>query len=153
MGHTSDTLCYCADAYIINRGELLLHLHQLYNLWLAPGGHIDPGENPYQAALREAHEETGLILLEDQSYEFLGENYFNVPLPFATNQHDVGEGRMHISFAYAFSSKNREIKPGESEQETEFKWFSPQELESSQLNIPKNVRLSGVKAIELMKKT
>ncbi len=32
--------------------------------WALPGGRIDPGETPLQAALREVHEEVGLILSE-----------------------------------------------------------------------------------------
>ena len=30
--------------------------------WLTPGGGLDPGESPAQAAVREVHEETGLRL-------------------------------------------------------------------------------------------
>jgi hypothetical protein len=41
------------------RGVLLLR-HKRLGIWLQPGGHIDPGETPWAAALREAHEETGL---------------------------------------------------------------------------------------------
>lgn len=33
-----------------------------------PGGYIDPGETPVDAAIREAEEETGLTLAEDQMH-------------------------------------------------------------------------------------
>jgi 8-oxo-dGTP pyrophosphatase MutT (NUDIX family) len=41
---------------------LVMHRKQEPNagLWIAPGGKIDPGESPYEAALREFAEETGL---------------------------------------------------------------------------------------------
>ncbi len=47
------------------RGRLLLQLRDGNtridpHRWCLPGGHVDPGEDPQLAALRELHEETGL---------------------------------------------------------------------------------------------
>ncbi len=41
------------------RGVLLLK-HRRLGIWVQPGGHIDSGEAPWEAAMREVHEETGL---------------------------------------------------------------------------------------------
>jgi 8-oxo-dGTP pyrophosphatase MutT (NUDIX family) len=41
-------------------GRVLLHRHKRLGRWLQPGGHLDPGELPSEAAVRETHEETGL---------------------------------------------------------------------------------------------
>ncbi|MBN1979456.1 MAG: NUDIX domain-containing protein [Anaerolineae bacterium] len=49
--------------YALHDGEvLLMHRKQEPNLglWIAPGGKLDPGESPYEAARREFAEETGL---------------------------------------------------------------------------------------------
>lgn len=40
--------------------SVVLHRHRRLKIWLQPGGHIDAGEHPADAALREAVEETGL---------------------------------------------------------------------------------------------
>lgn len=52
-------------------------------VWALPKGHIDPGESPEQAAVREVREETGLqVTLEADlgpihySYHFRGERIF-----------------------------------------------------------------------------
>jgi 8-oxo-dGTP pyrophosphatase MutT (NUDIX family) len=37
-------------------------LHSNRRLWVAPGGAVDPGETPADAAVREAWEETGLYV-------------------------------------------------------------------------------------------
>ena len=43
-------------------GATLLHWHRKVGLWLPPGGHIEPNEDPMQAARREALEETGIVV-------------------------------------------------------------------------------------------
>jgi 8-oxo-dGTP diphosphatase len=41
-------------------GCLLLGDHRKSGLWLPPGGHVEDGEDPRQAVLREAYEELGI---------------------------------------------------------------------------------------------
>ena len=45
---------------VIQAGEILLMQRQDFEVWGLPGGEIDPGETPAQAAVREVAEETGL---------------------------------------------------------------------------------------------
>ena len=42
--------------------RLLLCLHADKDIWVTPGGLIEPGEQPADAAVRETWEETGLIV-------------------------------------------------------------------------------------------
>ncbi len=54
-----------ADAVIIENGKVLLvqqRKQSAYGLWGLPGGHIEPGETPEAATLREVQEEVGLPL-------------------------------------------------------------------------------------------
>jgi len=41
-------------------GRALLLFHARLSLWVQPGGHLEPGEQPHEGALREAREESGL---------------------------------------------------------------------------------------------
>jgi len=43
-------------------GRVLLARHAEHGAWLLPGGAIEPGETPVDAAVREMHEETGLAV-------------------------------------------------------------------------------------------
>ena len=50
-----------ASCFIIDRvGRLLLHHHRRLKRWLQMGGHLESGEDPVAAALREGREESGL---------------------------------------------------------------------------------------------
>jgi 8-oxo-dGTP pyrophosphatase MutT (NUDIX family) len=41
-------------------GQILLVEHRKSGLWLPPGGHVEPGEHPWDAVVRECHEELSL---------------------------------------------------------------------------------------------
>lgn len=60
------------SAFLLDGDELVLIHHPYLNRWLQPGGHVDPGETPDQAAVREAEEETGLAVarLTDDAVPF-----------------------------------------------------------------------------------
>ncbi len=57
----TDIRHYTASAVVFDDDDrvLLVH-HNKIGLWLYPGGHIDPNEDPVQAAVREVAEETGI---------------------------------------------------------------------------------------------
>jgi 8-oxo-dGTP pyrophosphatase MutT (NUDIX family) len=50
-----------ASAFIVDgEGRLLLHHHRRLDRWLQMGGHVEPGEDTFAAAMREGREESGL---------------------------------------------------------------------------------------------
>ena len=53
---------FTATAYIVSQGRTLLLWHRKLGMWLPPGGHCEPNEDPVQAARREAEEESGLAV-------------------------------------------------------------------------------------------
>ncbi len=44
----------------LDTGGILLADHRLSGLWLPPGGHVEPGEDPADTTRREAREELGI---------------------------------------------------------------------------------------------
>ena len=52
---------FTASCYVVDGGgRLLLHHHRRLDRWLQMGGHLEGGESPEVAALREGREESGL---------------------------------------------------------------------------------------------
>ncbi|HEX2618767.1 MAG TPA: NUDIX hydrolase [Phototrophicaceae bacterium] len=77
IGH--DLLMMPAVAAIIfnDAGEVLLQLRSDNHLWALPGGAIEPGEEPAEAAIREVWEETGLKVIPERiSGVYGGDNNF-----------------------------------------------------------------------------
>jgi 8-oxo-dGTP pyrophosphatase MutT (NUDIX family) len=56
----ADEVHVTGSAVVVSERGVALHRHKRLGTWLQPGGHIDPGETPWEAARREAHEELGL---------------------------------------------------------------------------------------------
>jgi len=121
---------FIASAFVVSLQDktVLLLNHKSLNLLLQPGGHIDQGENPFQAAIRELKEETGLDSNNLEYYPFEPENNL---LPFNINSHFIPEnkkenepGHYHYAFEYLFfanSERNIRIDLAES---TDFQWAS-----------------------------
>ena len=51
-----------ASAFVVSSRGVILHRHRRLGIWVQPGGHVDPGEDPEDAAVRETMEETGLAV-------------------------------------------------------------------------------------------
>ena len=82
---------------------LLIH-HNKLGQWLYPGGHIEPNEDPAQAALREVLEETGLRveIITDPLPAFTGVT--TLAAPFLITEMDVVDPKIgphrHIDHVY-----------------------------------------------------
>ena len=151
-------VCLTAGGVLIHQGKVLLIKHKKLNMWLNPGGHVDEGELPHQAAEREFLEETGVKVrvtdpfIELPSHESTSQfksRYF--PSPILTNLHWVCEQNyqarvfgkskpdpdwpkgceQHLGFTYLVELVDSEKEPQLSfnrEETTQISWFSQKEL-------------------------
>jgi len=60
MAHIHEKIDFTVAIFVVHEGKILLIHHRKLNKWLPLGGHIELDEDPEQAALREAREESGL---------------------------------------------------------------------------------------------
>src|SRR5581483_8045635 len=67
MAHIHEKIDFTVAIFVVHDAKILLIHHRKLDKWLPLGGHIELDEDPEQAALREAKEESGLDV------ELLGE--------------------------------------------------------------------------------
>lgn len=96
---------FTATAFVVRDGCVALHWHRNVKAWLPPGGHIEPNEDPVQAAKRETLEEAGIEVEIATSAPDVGVEYpRQVAPPYAImveDIHDPTEGfHQHIDMIY-----------------------------------------------------
>jgi 8-oxo-dGTP pyrophosphatase MutT (NUDIX family) len=102
------------SAVVVGPAGVLLHRHKRLGMWLQPGGHLEPGETPWEAARREAEEETGLRFEPWPS---------PVPTLAHVDVHPGGRGHIHLDLRYVLRVAGGTVPaPGDDESQ-EVRWF------------------------------
>jgi 8-oxo-dGTP pyrophosphatase MutT (NUDIX family) len=89
------------SALVVGRRGLVMHLHRRLGRWMQPGGHLDPGEEPWNAAIRESEEETGI----PTSHPPEG------PMMVHVDVHPAAAGHVHLDLRYLVLGADRAPAP------------------------------------------
>lgn len=117
LDQTSHDTHVTGSAIVVGPRGLLLLKHKRLGLWVQPGGHIDPGETPWDAALREAREETGLDVAFAGPLDDHG-----IPELIHVDVHAGGRGHTHLDTRYLLDGGDADPCPPEGESQ-EIDWF------------------------------
>lgn len=112
----ADPVHVTGSAIVVGPRGVVLLRHKRLGLWLQPGGHVDPGETPWDGALREAREETGL----DVRFAEPGDD--GVPPLVHVDVHPGGRGHTHLDLRYLVAAEDAAPDPPEGESQ-EIGWF------------------------------
>jgi ADP-ribose pyrophosphatase YjhB (NUDIX family) len=141
--------CLTATAFVVRDGKTLLHKHRKLGLWLPPGGHVDEGETPDQAVLREVKEETGLdaeFVVPKRSPDPKGGVEYQHP-PQMVQVEPIPGHNHHLDLIYYLRAHEGELRPGDGES-ADWRWHTHDELGLP--HVPEEVRASGREAIALV---
>ena len=90
-----------ASGIVVGRRGTVLHRHKRLGIWMQPGGHIDAGESPAEAARREAIEELGLAV----------EHPPTGPLLIHLDVHEAALGHTHLDLRYLLLGADADPHP------------------------------------------
>lgn len=133
--------------FVIHQGKVLLLWHEKLQMWLPPGGHVEPNELPDEAAVREVLEETGIevVLLSQPALPPIpGPRQLARPEGIQLEQ--IGPDHQHIDLVY-FA---RPVDPARAEPTTDREvrqvgWYSL--AESAALPLTEEIRTWVGKAL------
>jgi 8-oxo-dGTP diphosphatase len=105
---------FTASAIVFDyQNRVLVVHHNKIGQWLYPGGHIDPDEDPAQAALREVREETGVsaevvsgLLPRYPAVNVLATPYAILEMPVSDSS--IGSHR-HIDLVYVLRAASAQL--------------------------------------------
>ncbi len=123
FSRVSDPVHVTGSGIVTGRRGVVLLRHRRLGVWLQPGGHIDPGETPWDAARRESEEETGLAVA------FTDVLPDGVPLLVHVDVHAGGKGHTHLDLRYLLEAGDDDPDPPPEESQ-EVGWFDwPEAIE------------------------
>ena len=126
--HYQYAVDFTIACYIVRGDRVLMIHHRALDKWLPLGGHIDPGEDPDQALLREIQEESGLEVeivaprapLDDPTVKALY-------TPAHVNIHRITDTHSHVVNIYYARWKSGEPVLAGAEHH-QIRWFTRAEL-------------------------
>jgi 8-oxo-dGTP diphosphatase len=94
--------------------HILLVDHKSAQLWLPPGGHVEPGEHPRDTVVRELKEELGLVAAHDIAEPLM---------VTCTTTVGLTAGHVDVSLWYVVSADKRESIQFDEQEFAGVKWF------------------------------
>ncbi len=147
MAHIFYDLDFTVSVFVVHEDRVLLIHHKKLDKWLSLGGHIEIGENPEEAALREVREESGLdveLLGRRQPRTFPGTT--NLTAPAYLDVHDISGDHRHIGLIYFARAGSAQVQLAEQEH-NEIRWFSVAELADPSWQVPEAIQFYSAEAM------
>lgn len=125
---------YVARGYVLNHdGDILLVKMDSEHPWSLPGGHIDPGETPYDALKREVWEELGIqINVLGSKNSFYESHVRPYPLPISIHEvqyeHRSGARVKKLEFWYFTHIRDDDEMRIDGSEIVDAQWMSPDDM-------------------------
>ncbi len=152
MPHIYDKVDFTAEVFVVYKDRVLLRKHDKYKIWLSVGGHIEPDEDPNQAAVREVKEEVGLdvVLADDllHTHRDTG-TYRELIPPKFLNRHRISDTHEHITLTYfALANTDKIQEMTDKEVSHGCRWFTREELSDTSYSVDEHIIFYAKQALK-----
>jgi 8-oxo-dGTP pyrophosphatase MutT (NUDIX family) len=148
VAHIHEKIDFTVAIFVVQQSKVLLIHHRNLNKWLPLGGHIELHEDPEEAALREAKEESGLdIEILGERPPTSGDGTRALITPRFLDIHRITDAHQHIGMIYWARPKNGTVSLA-AEEHHDIRWCSAEELDALQPPMSDAVKWYCRKAIE-----
>jgi len=149
MAHIHEKIDFTVAIFVVHDGKILLIHHRKLDKWLPLGGHIELDEDPEQAALREAKEESGLdVELLGERAPTTGPGTRALITPRFLDIHRITDTHEHIGLIYWARHKNSADAKCATEEHHDIRWCPAAELDTLQPPMSDAVKWYCRKALE-----
>jgi 8-oxo-dGTP pyrophosphatase MutT (NUDIX family) len=129
MAHIHEKIDLTVVIFVVRDGQVLVVHHRKLNRWLPLGGHVELDEDPEQAALREAREESGLeVELVGERPPTTSPGTRALIAPRFLDIHRISETHEHIGMIYWARPKAGSVTLAAAEHH-DIRWCAPAELD------------------------
>ena len=130
MAHIHEKIDFTVAIFVVHADKVLLIHHRKLDRWLSLGGHIELDEDPEQAALREAKEESGLdVELLGERPPTTGAGTRALIAPRFLDIHHITDTHEHIGMIYWARPKNGSLTLATDEHHY-IRWCSAEDLDN-----------------------
>lgn len=150
MPHLHEKIDFTVAIFVVHDDKVLLIHHRKLNKWLPLGGHIELDEDPEQAALREAREESGFeVVLVGERPPTTEPGTRALISPRFLDIHRISETHEHIGMIYWARPRGGTLALAEAEHH-DIRWCTERELEELDPPMSNAVKWYSRKALEEM---
>jgi 8-oxo-dGTP pyrophosphatase MutT (NUDIX family) len=146
--HLHEKIDFTVAIFVVQNGKVLLIHHRALDKWLPLGGHIELDEDPEQAALREAREESGLeVELLGERPPTTGPGTRALIAPRFLDIHRITDTHEHIGLIYWARPRDGTLALAPAEHH-QIRWCAAGELDGLEPPMAPSVKWYCLKALE-----
>ena len=141
---------FTATAFVVRGSRTILLWHNKIEAWLPPGGHIDSGELPEEAVLREVLEECGLAVELVDTGRASGRlgTVRVLHSPWCVLLEEIEPGHQHIDLIYVARTLDDAEPRIDAREAGRYRWCTVADLQGAE--IAEDIRVLGSEAIRLV---